>query len=80
MAWTKNQKLAHYRQHPELRRKYQRRWREKIRRQAEIEGAKQSLLSAHRLRAIGVPFDAIRKYEGDSWSHAATTFDISLPA
>jgi hypothetical protein len=54
MAFTLAQKLDYYRRNPHLRARLQRRWRAGKRRAAEIAAAKAVLMSAHRLRAIGV--------------------------
>ena len=69
MAFTLAAEMAYYRAHPDLRARYQRTWnrnhpgvtarymrerRMKQRRKAEIAAAKAVLMSAHRLRAIGV--------------------------
>ena len=58
MAFTLEQKLAYYRRNPHLRAKYRRTWyrrrRDRLMRAAEIAAVKAVLLSAHRLRAIGV--------------------------
>jgi len=68
MAFTLAQRLDYYRHHPEKWSAIVRRYRARKRRQAEIEGAKQSLLSAARLRAVGVTI-VPRGHTGgfDSW-------------
>jgi len=70
MAFTVAERIQWMRNHPERRRVYQRRWRKKVQRQAEIEGAKQVLLSAFRLRTIGLTLhwgSSRRLVNVDSW-------------
>lgn len=77
MSFTQEQRREWFRAHPE------KRWRSahkakcnlrerqryaQLRRKAEIEGAKQALLSAHRLRAIGIrAYYGPAAFELDSW-------------
>ncbi len=68
MAFTLAQRYAYYHENPKKWNAIVQRYRAKKRRKAEIEGAKQSLLSAHRLRLIGLHINPIGKAEGfDSW-------------
>lgn len=67
MAFTLQQRLEHYRRHPELRAALQQRWRQNQRRRQEIQAAKDILMSAHRLRQIGVRPAWGRLPTIDSW-------------
>lgn len=84
VSFTLAQRRAHYRAHPEKRNALQARWRarhpgaaaanqrayrNRQARKAEIAGALASLLSAHRLRLIGVRLVRSGQRDGfDSWA------------
>lgn len=63
-------KKEYYRRRKSKRNQQRRRWRARSARRAEIQGAKESLLSAHRLRAIGVNVHITNPDKGfDSWKY-----------
>lgn len=69
MAFTTAQKLDHYYRCPEKRRVLMARWRANKRRRAEIEAAKHILLSAERLRAVGINLHSFNPHRNfDSWA------------